>query len=164
MIDFVRVGMKITKYRRLAGMTQDELSEKLYVTRQALSKWENGTGVPSTETLLDLCQIFNVSFEDLLCLNDDKEIEINQNNIFHGHERLFIINKLINNELNVNIPDVFYQLSPSERMYVLKAVKENRVSCNVEELYVKLTTSEQKYLWSTIIKGGNYNDNETSNN
>lgn len=162
MIDFVRVGIKITKYRKDAGMTQDELSERLYVTRQALSKWENGTGVPSTETLLDLCQIFKVSFEDLLCLNDDKEIEVNPNNIFHGHERMFIISKIINNELKIHIPDVFYQLSPSERMHVLKAVKENRVNCNLEELYVKLTPSEQKFLWSTIIKGGNYNDNETN--
>lgn len=150
MIDFVRVGNKITEYRKRLNMTQDELADLLYVTRQALSKWENGTGVPSADTLLALCKIFNVSFEEILCL--DEEIDVDKENIFKGHERLYVINKIINNEIEVFLPDVFYQFSPSERMMVLKAIKEKRIKTNVRELYVKLTDSEKTYL------GGNLYD------
>lgn len=148
MIDFVQVGNKIAKYRKQKNMTQDELAEILFVTRQALSKWENGTSVPSTDTLLNLCKVFNVSFEEILCL--DEEIEIDEENIFHGHERLFIINKIINNELNVNLANVFYQFSPRERMVVLKAIKEKRINTNINELVVKLTESEKKYLGGLV--------------
>lgn len=149
MIDFVRVGNKITYYRKLNNMTQDELAELLFVTRQALSKWENGISVPGIDTLLSICKIFNVSFEEILCL--DEEITIDNDNIFKGHERLFIINKIINNELIINLSDVFYQFSPQERMIVLKAIKEKRLNVNISDLYVKLTDSEKKFL-------GGYND------
>ena len=145
MIDFVRVGNKITEYRKKLNMTQDELAELLYVTRQALSKWENGTGVPSADTLLSLCKIFNVSFEEILCL--DEKIEIDKENIFKGHERSYVIKKIMNNEVKINIPDVFYQMSPTERMTILKGIKEKRISCDLEELRVKLTESEKKYLF-----------------
>lgn len=148
MIDFVQVGNKIAKYRKQKNMTQDELAEILFVTRQALSKWENGTSVPSTDTLLNLCKVFNVSFEEILCL--DEEIEIDEENIFHGHERLFIINKIINNEIDVNLANVFYQFSPRERMVVLKAIKEKRINTNINELVVKLTESEKKYLGGLV--------------
>lgn len=148
MIDFVRVGNKITEYRKQNMMTQDELAELLFVTRQALSKWENGTSVPSADTLLSLCKIFNVSFEEILCL--DEKIVIDNDNIFKGHERLFIINKIINQEIDLYLPDVFYQFSPSERMIVLKAIKEKKLRTNINELMVKLTNSEKVFLGGNL--------------
>lgn len=48
------------------NMTQDELAEKLFVTRQAISRWENGETVPNTDTLKLLSEVFNVSIDALL--------------------------------------------------------------------------------------------------
>ncbi len=48
------------------GLSQDELAEKVFVTRQAVSRWENGETVPNTETLKLLSNIFNVSINTLL--------------------------------------------------------------------------------------------------
>ncbi len=48
------------------GLSQDELAEKLFVTRQAVSRWENGETVPNTETLKLLSELFNVSINTLL--------------------------------------------------------------------------------------------------
>ncbi|MBE7059627.1 MAG: helix-turn-helix domain-containing protein [Ruminococcaceae bacterium] len=48
------------------GLTQDELAEKVFVTRQAISRWENGETVPNTETLKLLSKLFNVSINTLL--------------------------------------------------------------------------------------------------
>ena len=59
MIDSVAVGKKIAKLRKERNFTQDELAEKLYVTRQALSKWENGLSLPGVEILIVLSEFFN---------------------------------------------------------------------------------------------------------
>ena len=144
MIDFVRVGMKITKYRKKINLTQDDIARMLYVSRQLVSKWENGTGIPSIDVLLEFCKIFNTSFEDLLCLND--EIETDSNDIFSGHNRMFIIRNIISGEIDVYLPDIFYQFSPTERMMVLRAIKENKLECNMLDLFPKLTPGEQAFL------------------
>lgn len=56
----------ILKLRSDKGMSQDELAEKLFVTRQAVSRWENGDTVPNTETLKLLSKLFDVSINTLL--------------------------------------------------------------------------------------------------
>ena len=48
------------------GMSQDDLAEKVFVTRQAVSRWENGETIPNTETLKLLSNLYNVSINTLL--------------------------------------------------------------------------------------------------
>ena len=52
--------------RTKLGLSQDELAEKVFVTRQAVSRWENGETVPNTETLKLLSRLYNVSINTLL--------------------------------------------------------------------------------------------------
>lgn len=52
--------------RTKAGLSQDELAQKVFVTRQAVSRWENGETVPNTETLKLLSRLYNVSINTLL--------------------------------------------------------------------------------------------------
>ena len=59
----------IHELRNKAGLSQDELAEKLFVTRQAVSRWENGETVPNTETLKLLSKLFRVSINTLLGLS-----------------------------------------------------------------------------------------------
>lgn len=56
----------ILELRTKSGLSQEELAEKVYVTRQAVSRWENGETVPNTETLKLLSRIFDVSINTLL--------------------------------------------------------------------------------------------------
>jgi len=56
----------ILKLRTQKGMSQDELAEKVFVTRQAVSRWENGETTPNTETLKLLSKLFDVSINTLL--------------------------------------------------------------------------------------------------
>lgn len=56
----------IYELRTGKGMLQDELAEKLFVTRQAVSRWETGETTPNTETLKLLSQLFDVSINTLL--------------------------------------------------------------------------------------------------
>ncbi len=56
----------ILKLRTQKGMSQEELAEKVFVTRQAVSRWETGETTPNTETLKLLSRLFNVSINTLL--------------------------------------------------------------------------------------------------
>ena len=56
----------IFELRTQMGMSQDELAEKVFVSRQAVSRWENGETVPNTETLKLLSKVFDVSINTLL--------------------------------------------------------------------------------------------------
>ena len=56
----------IFELRTKSGLSQEELAEKVYVTRQAVSRWENGETIPNTETLKLLSRIFDVSINTLL--------------------------------------------------------------------------------------------------
>lgn len=56
----------ILSLRAKRGLSQEELAEQLYVTRQAVSRWENGETLPGTETLKLLSKIFHVSINTLL--------------------------------------------------------------------------------------------------
>lgn len=59
-------GQKIYECRRKAGMTQEELADKLGVSRQAVSKWEADAAFPETEKILELCKMFSLSADELL--------------------------------------------------------------------------------------------------
>ena len=56
----------ILELRTKKGLSQDELAEKVFVTRQAVSRWENGETTPNTETLKRLSKLFDVSINTLL--------------------------------------------------------------------------------------------------
>ena len=59
-------GQKIQSCRKKVGLTQEELAEKLGVSRQAVSKWESDLAFPETENVLQLCKLFSVSADELL--------------------------------------------------------------------------------------------------
>ena len=56
----------IYELRTKNGLSQDDLAEKVFVTRQAVSRWENGETVPTTDSLKLLSNLFNVSINTLL--------------------------------------------------------------------------------------------------
>jgi len=67
------VSDSIKKLRKEKGMTQDELAEKLCVTRQAVSNWEMGKTQPDVDTLTKLAEVFDVSVEQIIYGKETKE-------------------------------------------------------------------------------------------
>ena len=59
-------GEKLKKLRTEAQLTQDELAEKLFVSRTAISKWESGRGYPNIESLKAIAKFFSVTVDELL--------------------------------------------------------------------------------------------------
>jgi transcriptional regulator with XRE-family HTH domain len=58
---------KLQKLRTNQDLTQEELAEKLYVSRTAISKWESGRGYPSIDSLKAISKYFHVTIDELIC-------------------------------------------------------------------------------------------------
>lgn len=68
---------KLIRLRKREGISQEELASYLEVSRQAVSRWEQGTADPSTSNLLALAKLFGVSAEELLRQVDRTDAEEN---------------------------------------------------------------------------------------
>lgn len=84
----------LTHLRKSMNLSQEELAEKLNVSRQAISKWENGQSTPDLETILALCKLFNVTTDQLLISLDNNiksDESQNNNNNEKGNRVLLIL-------------------------------------------------------------------------
>ena len=70
----MELGKQIKKYRNEFDISQDELAEKVYVSRQTISNWENDKNYPDINSLLRLSEVFHVSI-DILIRGDIEEIK-----------------------------------------------------------------------------------------
>ena len=61
----MQTGQKIASLRKKAGLSQEELAEKLFVSRELVSKWETGKRNPCKEMTVRLSELFNVPVENL---------------------------------------------------------------------------------------------------
>ena len=68
---------KLQELRKSKGLTQEELAEKLFVSRTAISKWESGRGYPSLDSLKEIARFFSVTIDDLIC--SDEMISVAEN-------------------------------------------------------------------------------------
>lgn len=66
-------GQRIRKLRIAARLSQEELAELVDVSRQAVSRWENGSSYPRIEKLVLLSQLYAVSLDYLMCMDLAKE-------------------------------------------------------------------------------------------
>ncbi len=66
-MDQIKIGKFIADCRKQKNLTQMQLAEKLNITDKAISKWERGIAMPDSSIMLELCDILNISVNDLLC-------------------------------------------------------------------------------------------------
>ena len=144
MLDFESIGANIHRLRVERGYSQGAVAELLGVTHQALSRWELGLTAPTVDNLVELCDLFDVSLEQLLCL--DKELKLDEKDIFKGHSRMFVVKKIANGEFQYDVAANFSLFFPQERMLLLRAVKEGKISADIPRLTKKLTPEEQRFL------------------
>lgn len=69
----IKIANKLVELRKKNGLSQEELADKLGLSRQAVSKWERAESSPDTDNLICLAKLYNISLDDLL--NTDETIE-----------------------------------------------------------------------------------------
>jgi len=180
MLNLEQIGHKITEQRKLNQMTQKELAQALYVTHQAVSKWENGKSVPSIEILYDMTQLFNISIDYLLddsdILETDYEIQLKQfprkaviskflhNNsccdnledifyLLHTDERDMIIELVISKNILVDLDKVWHIFSKPERIKIISVILSKKFEYDLQDIYHRLTRTEQLLIQSKDKKG-----------
>lgn len=74
MLDSIKIGNFIMEKRKALGLTQQQLADKLKISFQAISKWENGTSYPNIEILKDLSTVLDVTVDEILS-GSEKDVE-----------------------------------------------------------------------------------------
>lgn len=77
MIMKINLGKNIYKLRKKNGISQEQLAESLGVSRQTIYKWETNLAIPRSDKLVDMVDIFKVSYNDLFNEHLFKEDEFN---------------------------------------------------------------------------------------
>lgn len=62
----MRIGEKLKNFRLSLGMTQEQIAEKINVSRQTISNWENGKSLPDVISLIKISDLYQISLDDLL--------------------------------------------------------------------------------------------------
>ena len=132
-----KIGKRITENRKKKQLTQQELANKLDVTNRTIINWENGKYFPDYALLLPLCEALDVSVNELLTGEEDKEpkanattelilnyLDRNRNenlNEYKKYGKILLIGGLILMLIGVQIPTPFYSaevfLDSTKAMY-----------------------------------------------
>ena len=146
------IGNRISKRRKERNFTQNSLAESLFVTHQAVSKWENGKSLPSIDILCALTKLLDVSIDYLL---DDTDI--NQNDYetqFQNYPRDIVLSEFLKKENSLDhIIDIFYLLNSKERVLVLNQIISKNNCSTVQIIWPYLNKVERTYLLGVILSG-----------
>lgn len=178
MLNLEKIGKKISNRRKELNITQSGLADKLFVTHQAVSKWENGKSIPSIELLYDLTQVLDVSIDYLL-----KDVEVTDyetllkqtsrekvlqaflhsedpNNdieeIFYlldSKERRILIDTIISGTLAVTIERIWHLLSKKERFYLIGVITSNKFDYDLNRIKTQLSVSEKAIINNQTLNG-----------
>lgn len=156
------IGNFLTKLRKEAGLTQEELSEYLHLTHQAVSKWETGNGIPDILTIIELSNLYNVTIGEIFSgerSTDEKErpkkVEVEKPIInIKGYVRKKNRQRRIKKCILNGIP-IFLALLIFAFIFLLCFYKTNRIysltySDNALELYNSIIYINDKHItWKT---------------
>lgn len=114
-MDYKKIGNFIATERKTKKLTQAELAEMLFVSEKTVSKWEKGNGIPGTDVLPKLCEIFHISINELL----NGERIVKENYVAKAEEHLLEMKKekegcdkiLLSMEIVISIITVVYLFS-----------------------------------------------------
>ena len=84
------LGEKIKEARKQCGLSQEQLAEKMSVSRSAIAKWENGLGLPNDESLKLLADYFGITIDELIPNKSNEEILVSKNKTIDQQKKVII--------------------------------------------------------------------------
>lgn len=79
----IELANRLAELRKQKGLSQEELADRLQVSRQAVSKWERGEASPDTDNLIELAKIYDISLDELVGLSSSNNKEENKQRHVH---------------------------------------------------------------------------------
>lgn len=150
MINPVSIGKKIAKERETLELSQNELSALVFVTPQAISKWENGLSVPSVEALARLTKIFSISVDELLFDSNNKNLE----KLFSEHSREYVVDMVLTGRVDVELVDSLHLFGNQERLIILRSLLERNDYEVLRSCWHLLSIGERIYVYNRMDSAG----------
>ena len=128
-------GEKIQKLRNQNKWTQEQLAEKLYVSRTAVSKWESGKGYPNIDSLKDIAKLFNKTIDELLSSEEIIDIAKRENtsNIKRTNNLIYGLLDIIS-VLFIFLP--LYAQKAENFVYSVSLISTNDISNIIKVSYI----------------------------
>jgi len=128
-------GEKIQKLRNQNKWTQEQLAEKLYVSRTAVSKWESGKGYPNIDSLKDIAKLFNKTIDELLSSEEIIDIAKKENtsNIKRTNNLIYGLLDIIS-VLFIFLP--LYAQKAENFVYSVSLISTNDISNIIKVSYI----------------------------
>lgn len=137
---------KLKDLRKSKNMSQEQLAEKLYVSRQAITKWENGTGLPDIENIVAIAALFNTSLDDLL--SEEKSLLTKHEFLYESRTEYDLDEEKRLDILIGTAHEVIVEKTADEKIQIMLA--SNKICNLAQQLKVKI--EENKKLMDVQIK------------
>ena len=137
---------KLKELRKQKGISQEALAEKIYVSRQAITKWESGNGIPDIENLIAISALFNESLDSLL--SEEKSL-ISKHEFLYESRTEYDLDSPKKIDLRVGTAhEVIIEKTKDEKIQVLAA--SNKLNFVAQQVKVKIV--EDKKRMDVIVK------------
>ncbi|MBO4285902.1 MAG: helix-turn-helix transcriptional regulator [Bacilli bacterium] len=127
-------GQRLSRLRREKGLTQNEIADRLGVTAQAVSKWENDQASPDIDILLKLSEIFEITLDELLG-KEKKTVELKEKPTKKDIGNMFLRIRVQSDDgdkVNVNLPLALVKLFVNKESGKLHFVSGNKALENID--------------------------------
>lgn len=131
----MKFGDKLIKLRKKHGLSQEDLANKLNVSRQSVSKWESNNTYPETDKIVQICNIFNCSVDDLI---NDNVTEIEE------------VERKEKNNLNIALDSLLDFLTKTINMF-FRMRASNIIKCFFEQLFLIAVLAIVGFILSSMI-------------
>nr|WP_245543132.1 helix-turn-helix transcriptional regulator [Streptococcus devriesei] len=122
---------KLKHYRKQAGLSQEKMAELIGVSRQAVTKWETGTGVPDISNLIAISELFQVSLDDLLL---DEKMAKAQTDFIYNSSTEYDIDRLKHFDIKLG----------GAKQVIVKAVNSEKIKIRLASNTLKTVAEELK--------------------
>ena len=137
---------KLKELRKQKGISQEQLAEKIYVSRQAITKWESGNGLPDIENLIAISSLFNESLDSLL--SEEKSL-ITKNEFLYESRTEYDLDSPKKIDLRVGTAhEVIIEKTKDEKIQVIAAA--NKLPYLAQQVKVKIV--ENKKRMDVVVK------------
>ena len=114
----IEIADRLVKLRKKYGYSQEELADKLGLSRQAVSKWERAEASPDTDNLICLAKLYGVSLDELLATDDDVETIVNEQVKNEGKNEESEEKKDNNDRVVINDDGIFLQSKSGSKVII----------------------------------------------
>ena len=137
---------KLKELRKQKGISQEQLAEKIYVSRQAITKWESGNGIPDIENLIAISNLFNESLDSLL--SEEKSL-ISKHEFLYESRTEYDLDSPKKIDLKLGTAhEVIIEKTKDEKILVVAA--SNKLNYLTQQVKVKIV--EDKKRMDLVVK------------